>query len=611
MARVWIGQDDRDGMRRLLGLIGQHKLPLLGGVLCMLGFNFFNALPAWYSKDVVDHLRHGEVPTMNRFVLVALAIFLVFTFKGVFFFAHNYMMGLVGQRMIYGLRMNLYSHLHRLSFGFFIRNPAGSLISRFTSDLFTLQSAIQMSILGPFRDIPMIFIFLSMLVYRSWQLAIVSAVVMPLAMLSIHRFGKRNKRIVRERLITFSRMNSLLSETISGIRVVKAFNMEEYEKQRFSQANDELLNRYMRQVKIASYSPPILEIIGAAAGAVIIMFGGVLIIRNTITPGDFVSFLAAFYFLNTPIKRLNGFNLQVQEGLAAARRVFELLDEAPREVDRPGATPLPPITESIEIRVNSFQHEEKEERVLCDVNIRVNAGEVVALVGASGAGKTTLVNLIPRFFELEDGHIFIDGRDIQGCTLASLRSQIAIVTQEIFLFNDTVANNIAYGNIECPQEAIESAAKAAYAHEFIMQMPNGYETVVGEGGLQLSGGQRQRLSIARALIKDAPILILDEATSALDSESEQEVQNAINALIRNRTTIVIAHRLSTIQQANTIYVMDRGLIVEQGRHEELLAIGGLYNKLYQMQFRDLPAEHDDGPERTWRDRIPFRRRQAT
>jgi subfamily B ATP-binding cassette protein MsbA len=293
--------------------------------------------------------------------------------------------------------------------------------------------------------------------------------------------------------------------------------------------------------------------------------------------------------LNDPIKKLNSFQLQVQEGLAAAERVFSLLDIPPQEEDAPDARALPPFRETLEIRVHRFSYEHKHEPALQDIHLKVRAGQVVALVGPSGAGKTTLVNLIPRFFDLVDGAITIDGIDVREFTRASLRSQIAIVTQEIFLFNDTVANNIAYGNIACPRSDIIAAAQAAYAHDFIGGLPDGYDTLVGEGGIHLSGGQRQRLSIARALIKNAPILVLDEATSALDSESEQEVQKAIAALIQNRTTIVIAHRLSTISHADLICVMEKGRIVERGAHDALLHKGGLYKKLFDMQFRDMGA----------------------
>jgi subfamily B ATP-binding cassette protein MsbA len=384
-------------------------------------------------------------------------------------------------------------------------------------------------------------------------------------------------------------MTSLLLETINGIRVVKAFGMEAYEQKRFDAANEELNRKNVKTLRISSYSTPILETIGAIGGACIFLLGGYLIIHHHIGVGDFASYLFLFFTLNEPIKKLNGFNLRIQEGIASATRVYAILDVAPEIADKPGATHLEPIRERLTIEVERFVYDGNEEPALQDVRMEIEAGEIVALVGTSGSGKTTLVNLIPRFFDLKEGRILIDGRNIQDATLSSLRAQIAVVTQDVFLFNDTVASNIAYGNINCPREQIVQAAQAANAHDFILALPGGYDSVIGERGMQLSGGQRQRLSIARALIKNAPILILDEATSALDSESEQEVQIAIEHLLRNRTTIVIAHRLSTIRKAHRIYVLERSRIVEQGRHEDLLRKGGLYRKLYEMQFREEPA----------------------
>ena len=567
-------------------LIFEHRMALFFAIVFMIGYNLLNALPAWYAKDVVDALQRGRTPDIQRFALIGGGIFLIFATKGVFSFAHNYLLGLVSQRLAYDLRKHLYAHLQSLSFSFFATRPAGELISRFTSDLITLQEAIRVSVLGPLRDIPQILVFLGILMYRSWALFLVSMILIPLALGVIASFGRKYKRLTGKRLISYGEMNALLMETIRGMRVVKAFGMEKYERGRFEKANQSLFQNFMRSIRIQSYSNPMLETIGALAGAGIIMFGGYLIIHKHISSGDFVSFLLAFFMLNDPVKKLNGFNLQVQEGIAAADRIEELFSILPQDVDEPGAPDLPTISKDLKIQVNSFTYEGQEEPVLQNIEVHVRVGEVIALVGSSGAGKTTLVNLIPRFFDLKDGEILIDGQDIRKFSLSSLRRQVAVVTQEIFLFNDTVANNIAYGNIECPREHVVEAARAAFAHEFIMDMPRGYDTVVGEGGMQLSGGQRQRLSIARALIKDAPILILDEATSALDSESEMEVQRAIDALLKDRTTIVIAHRLSTIRRANRIYAMEQGSVVESGTHEELLARDNLYKRLYDMQFRD-------------------------
>ncbi len=586
--RFWGGPEIVSSLRRLFSLIFQNPGYLFFAVVCMAGYNVFTAAPAWFIKDIVDELEKGDIPAIHKFALVGVGIVLIYSLKGFFYFGQNYLMGFVAQRMIYRLRTQLYAHLQRLSFSFFTERPAGELIARFTSDLINLQNALKTSISGPLRDVPQIFIFLFILGWRSWELFLLTMILIPVAFFLISRFGKRNKALTTERLASFGEMTALLMETITGIRVVKAFGMERYEQGRFEKASKELLRKHMRTVAIASYSTPVLEIIGAFAGATIVMYGGYLIIGGRITGGDFVSFLFAFFMLIEPIKKLNGLNLVLQEGIAAADRVFHLLDVEPEVVDKPGATELAPIQKSIKVRVNSFSYRNNEEPALRNIEMEVEAGKVAALVGTSGGGKTTLVNLIPRFFNLQDGEILIDGTNIQDVTLSSLRSQIAIVTQEIFLFNDTIANNIAYGNIDCPREQIVQAAKAANAYDFIKAMPDGFDSAIGEGGSALSGGQRQRLAIARALIKDAPILILDEATSALDSESEAEVQLALDNLLANRTTIVIAHRLSTIFRAHRIYVVEQGSIVESGKHEELLRLGGQYKKLYEMQFREVP-----------------------
>ena len=585
LMRMWTKDSDRSSMRRMFALMFHYKGVFLLALLGMVAYNFFNALPAWYSKDIVDGLRAGKVPTLDRFALVGLAIFVIFFIKGVFYFIHNYLLGWIGQRMVYRLREQLYARLQSMPFTFFVRNRPGELISRFTSDLLTLQNAIRLSLVGPFRDLPMIFAFIGILGYRSWQLLLVSGMVIPLAMGLIYIFGQRNKLATGQRLESFGRMSSLLTETMGGIRVVKTFGMEGYERHRFDLVNKEIMNKYMHTVRVSSYSHPILEVVGASAGSVIIMVGGYLIIQQVITPGDFVSFLLAFFMLNIPLRRLNGFNLSIQEGLAAVQRIFEMLDHPGGEEDRPQTKILPPVKESLHLQIRRFQHTKSEAFQLHDIDVRVSMGKMIALVGPSGAGKTTLANMIPRFFEPQDGCVMIDGADVRNFSYASLRSKIAMINQEVFLFNDTVANNIAYGKIDCPHKSIIAAAKAAHAHDFIMALPQRYETMIGEGGLQLSGGQRQRLCIARALIKDAPILILDEATSALDSESEQAVQLAISNLVQNRTTVVIAHRLSTIRQADYIYVMRNGTVAESGTHLELLEKGGSYKRIHQIQFQ--------------------------
>ena len=445
---------------------------------------------------------------------------------------------------------------------------------------------LQVGVTGPFRDIPQFFLLLGIMFYRSWQLAFVTLILIPIAVFFIQIFGQRNKIAVSKRQISFGGLSSLLVETISGVRVVKAFGMEKYESKRFKASNDDLYQNQMRSVMIDSYSYPIIEIIGAAAGAAIVAYGGYLIINDQITPGDFTSFVISFFMLNEPVKKLNGFNLKLQEGFAAVRRVFDILDVEDEIITSPNAKKITHFKQEINLNIKAFHYPEHDVPAVRDFKLIVKKGEAVALVGSSGSGKTTVANLIPRFYDITRGEVCIDGHDLRDLDLISLRKLIAIVTQDTILFNDTIASNITYGQPDCSKERMYAAARAANAHLFITEQPEGYETVIGEKGGRLSGGQRQRLSIARALVKDAPILILDEATSALDSESEIEVQQAIEHLMENRTTIVIAHRLSTIRNANRICVMENGQIVEQGTHDELLLKEGRYQQLYEMQFQD-------------------------
>ena len=574
--------------RRLFGLIAPLKGWVIFSIVCMAGYNIFTAAPAYYAKDIVDTIAYGDNPELKQYFLVGIGLMIVFAIKGLFFFGHNYSVGHLVQSLIVKLRQQLFDHLVNLSLTFFTRSKTGDLISRFTNDLHVFQNMLQVGVTGPFRDIPQFFLLLSIMFYRSWQLAFVTMILIPVAVFFIQIFGQRNKIAVSKRQISFGGLSSLLVETISGVRVVKAFGMEKYESKRFKAANDDLYKNHMRSVMIDSYSYPIIEIIGAAAGATIVAYGGYLIINDQITPGDFTSFVISFFMLNEPVKKLNGFNLKLQEGFAAVRRIFDILDIEDEIVTSPNAKKITGFNQEINLNIKAFHYPDKDEPAVRDFQLRVQKGEAVALVGSSGSGKTTIANLIPRFYDITRGEITIDGNDLRDLDLVSLRKLIAIVTQDTILFNDTIASNITYGQPDCSKERMYAAARAANAHTFIKAQPDGYETEIGEKGGRLSGGQRQRLSIARALVKDAPILILDEATSALDSESEIEVQQAIEHLMENRTTIVIAHRLSTIRNADRICVMENGEIVEQGTHDELLSNGGRYQQLYEIQFQDQP-----------------------
>ena len=573
---------------RLYELIAPLKGWVFFSIVCMVGYNIFTAAPAYYAKDIVDAIAYGDNPELKQYFLVGLGMIIVFAIKGLFFFGHNYSVGHLVQSLIVKLRQQLFDHLVNLSLTFFNRSKTGDLISRFTNDLHVFQNMLQVGVTGPFRDIPQFFLLLGIMFFRSWQLALVTMTIIPVAIFFIQIFGQRNKVAVSQRQISFGDLSSLLVETISGIRVVKAFGMEKYESKRFKDANDDLYKNHMRSIMIDSYSYPVIEIIGAAAGATIVAYGGYLIINDQITAGDFTSFVISFFLLNEPVKKLNGFNLKLQEGIAAVQRIFNILDVKDDIVISPEATKLTSFDREINLNIQAFHYPDQDEPAVKDFQLTLQKGESVALVGSSGAGKTTIANLIPRFYDITRGEVYIDGHDLRDLDIASLRKLIAIVTQDTILFNDTIASNITYGQPDCSKERMYAAAQAANAHKFILEQSDGYETVIGEKGARLSGGQRQRLSIARALVKDAPILILDEATSALDSESEIEVQQAIEHLMENRTTIVIAHRLSTIRNADRICVMENGQIVEQGTHNELLSKEGRYQQLYEMQFQDQP-----------------------
>ena len=571
---------------RLYELIAPLKGWVFFSIVCMVGYNIFTAAPAYYAKDIVDAIAYGDNPELKQYFLVGLGMIIVFAIKGLFFFGHNYSVGHLVQSLIVKLRQQLFDHLVNLSLTFFNRSKTGDLISRFTNDLHVFQNMLQVGVTGPFRDIPQFFLLLGIMFFRSWQLALVTMTIIPVAIFFIQIFGQRNKVAVSQRQISFGDLSSLLVETITGIRVVKAFGMEKYESKRFKDANDDLYKNHMRSIMIDSYSYPVIEIIGAAAGATIVAYGGYLIINDQITAGDFTSFVISFFMLNEPVKKLNGFNLKLQEGIAAVQRIFNILDVKDDIVISPDATKLTSFDREINLNIQAFHYPDQDEPAVKDFQLTLQKGEAVALVGSSGAGKTTIANLIPRFYDITRGEVYIDGHDLRDLDIASMRKLIAIVTQDTILFNDTIASNITYGQPDCSKERMYAAAQAANAHKFILEQSDGYETVIGEKGARLSGGQRQRLSIARALVKDAPILILDEATSALDSESEIEVQQAIEHLMENRTTIVIAHRLSTIRNADRICVMENGQIVEQGTHNELLSKEGRYQQLYEMQFQD-------------------------
>ncbi|HLG23109.1 MAG TPA: lipid A export permease/ATP-binding protein MsbA [Candidatus Manganitrophaceae bacterium] len=569
---------------RLLAFLRPYRLHLFGALLCGAMVAILTATYAWLVRPVLDELFIKK----DGFMLMVLpgAIFLISLLKGLFHYGQGYLMRYVGNRVVTDIRKDLYRHIVLMPIGYHAKNATGSLMSRVINDVGMMQNAVSTVVKDLFQQSLTLVALTGVVFYQNWRLAIVAVLAIPLATYPLLRLGRRLRKIARAGQEKVGDLTSVLQETLSGIRTVKAFGKEDFETTRFSEKNNKYFKNIMRATAASEMTAPIMEAVASLGAAFIIWYGGYQVITGIMTPGTFFSFMAASMMMYAPLKGVSSANNALQQALAAAERVFLTWDERnERDLDR-GGRALPAIRGAVEFQGVSFYYDGVQAPALSEIELKISPGELIALVGSSGAGKTTLVNLIPRFYEPQKGTILIDGVPIREVTLASLRSQIGVVSQEVVLFDDTIRRNIAYGSDDVPLEKIVQAAEAAYANLFIGKTPKGYDTVIEKGGANFSGGERQRLAIARAILKNPPILILDEATSALDAESEAIVQKALQNLMKDRTTIVIAHRGATIKRATRIVVIDQGRVVEIGKHEELLRRNGPYQKVYQLQFRE-------------------------
>jgi subfamily B ATP-binding cassette protein MsbA len=577
-------------LRRLL----RYAAPYRGRLIAALGGMVLYGLGSLGIVSLVQRiydkvLTPEEIAFAERNVLtVGMLIVGFYLVKGIGAYVSGYLMSDVGQRVVRDVRNQLFRHILGQSAAFFARRSSGTLLSRLTNDVMQVQAAVSETLADLTRESITVIILLGYLFWLDWRLAIVFLTSAPLIVYPLTRLGQRVRRSTRRGQEELERVTHLAAEAFSGHRIVKAFGAEEREARRFAAAAERLHRTYMRIISSVSALPPLMELIGGIAAVAALAYGARQVAARELTPGEFSAFLVAGFQLYGPIKKLSRVNASLQQTIAASERIFETLDSHTEVREREGAVPLPRLSRDVTFDRVGFAYEDRPDRfVLRHISLTAKAGQVVALVGLSGAGKTTLVNLLPRFFDATEGAVLIDGLDVRAVTLTSLRAQIALVTQETVLFDDTIAANIAYGVPYASPVAIEAAARAAHAHEFVALLPQGYGTQIGERGQRLSGGQRQRLAIARALLKDSPLLILDEATSSLDAESELLVQDALVNLMRNRTTFVIAHRLSTVRRADLIVALESGRVAEVGTHDELVSRpDGVYAKLYALQVFD-------------------------
>ncbi len=562
----------------------KHKYIILLAVFCMIIAAVSAAANAWMLQPALDEIFINKDKQMLK--IIPLAIIAIAIVNAAASYIQTILMRKVGQRLIADVQIDMFKHLLNADINLFHDFTSGKIISRFTNDIQLMRIAVSSFLTGIAKEFLTMIFLIGVMIYQSWQLSLIALVVFPVAIYPIIRLGKNMRKVSHGTQQELGQFATQLDEIFSSVRIVKAYNKENFEIKRAINTVTKLYKFYMKSSKIQAAASPIMEMLGGLAIAGVIFYGGMQVIDGETTTGAFFSFIAAMMMAYKPVRSVANINTQMQEGLAATRRIYDVLDTEPTIKESANATPLI-IKSGAEIKFNQveFSYDDSKE-IIASANITIPAGKMVALVGASGGGKSTIMNLLMRFYDATNGEITIDNQNLRDVTLNSLRENIAFVSQEVLLFDDTVRANIAYGKENATDAEIENAAKHAAAHEFIKDLPNGYDTIIGPSGAKISGGQRQRISIARAMLKDAPILLLDEATSALDTSSEKLVQKALDELTQHRTTLVIAHRLSTIQNADIIYVMDKGQIIEYGSHSELLANNGEYTKLYNLQFAD-------------------------
>jgi len=565
---------------RLFSYILPYKFHIFAAFVSSIVVAAASASPAY----IVEKLLNNVLLEKNEFYLKAVTIALPFLLliKGIFFFFQNYVMAYVGQKMIIGIRYDVFAHLQKVSLSFFSKKSTGHIISRLTNDVNVLQFMVHGS-MNIIVDIITVIMLVSYLFYLHWKLTLLVFIVLPLIGGIVAKFSSKLRRAGHNIQSKVADVTSILHEAISGVHITRAFTMEEKEIQKFHEKDKETMKANLKGVKLQNTVVPLVELMNTIGIAIVMYYGGLIVISGELTTGELIGFLAACGMTFTPIKKLTSVNSVFQQSISAAERVFDIMGEEPEEHNNQDMIVLDKVEGKVDFENVSFSYDGKTE-VISGLELHTNPGEIVALVGPSGAGKSTLVSLIPRFYAVNSGRILIDGYDINNLNIRSIRKHIAVVPQDTILFSGTIAENIAYGRPDASMEDIIEAAKMANAHRFITEFKEGYNTLAGERGTLLSGGQRQRIAIARALLRDAKILILDEATSALDSESESLVQEALEKLMKNRTTFVIAHRLSTIRKADKICVIDNGKVVQIGTHSELLEKGGEYRQIYNAQF---------------------------